>query len=279
MVIRIGLYSMTFDPKTRSTVTSWLIYGYRVHHRRPVPGDRTSTPSRLAPNSYWVSPKPKTVSPDRRRFRFDHTVKVRGGDQCRQNLTDSPTPRWMARNPEVLYSRFLAGDLTILRTSCAQPGDDCPRPINREIQHNAVPAAGPVMHQGVPRTGQWTGQGVNPSPVPCSDEVGGHMGIARSQQIKVSASSESAHPGPGPNRIAPDPQTVPVCNTGPEQAAVGHQHHHHNGPALILDHGGQPGSARELASCTMIEPDRANPASVALRPRPMRIDGSQPNTI
>ncbi|MNN17867.1 hypothetical protein D3C81_1310640 [compost metagenome] len=39
------------------------------------------------------------------------------------------------------------------------------------------------------------------------------------------------------------------------------------------------GALSELTSCTITEPESTRPASVGLRPRPMRIDGNQPNTI
>ncbi|MND79994.1 hypothetical protein D3C81_1559480 [compost metagenome] len=39
------------------------------------------------------------------------------------------------------------------------------------------------------------------------------------------------------------------------------------------------GALSELTSCTITDPDNTSPASVGLRPRPMRIDGNQPNTM
>ncbi|MCY1463672.1 hypothetical protein D9M71_816020 [compost metagenome] len=39
------------------------------------------------------------------------------------------------------------------------------------------------------------------------------------------------------------------------------------------------GALSELTSCTITDPDSTNPASVGLRPRPIRIDGNQPKTM
>ncbi|MNE23574.1 hypothetical protein D3C80_1168340 [compost metagenome] len=39
------------------------------------------------------------------------------------------------------------------------------------------------------------------------------------------------------------------------------------------------GALSELINCTITDPDSTNPASVGVRPRPIRIDGNQPNTM
>ncbi|MCY1457876.1 hypothetical protein D9M71_752040 [compost metagenome] len=96
--------------------------------------------------------------------------------------------------------------------------------------------------------------------------------------ISVSASAK-VPPWPSPSRIA-----------HPHSPSIG-AYRQPNNPAKVtsmtitmarrwsLPRVANQGALSELINCTITEPDSTSPASVGLRPRPMRIDGNQPKTM